>query len=212
MAEHTSPGAPVSARNTSGTDSSTDKGIVGRVREQATSQLNTQKDKATEGVASVAHAVRDTTQRLREEKHDTVARYVEQAADQVERFSERLKNKDVGELLNDAQRLARRQPALFVGGAFAVGLLGARFLKSSAPDDGGHAADWRSTAYGAPDYSTGYTGAGTSALGRAETPGSQATSNVYGNRVPGSANRASSQSRPSTGTRKDKDYPPTEGM
>ena len=46
-------------------------------------------------------------------------------------FSERLKNKDVTELLNDAQRLARRQPALFVGGAFALGLLGARFLKSS---------------------------------------------------------------------------------
>ena len=39
------------------------------------------------------------------------------------------------ELLSDAQQLARRRPALFVGAAFAIGVLGARFLKSSAADD-----------------------------------------------------------------------------
>jgi hypothetical protein len=60
-----------------------------------------------------------------------MANYIEQAADQIERFSTRLKQKDVGEILNDVQRIARRQPALFIGSAFALGLLGARFLKSS---------------------------------------------------------------------------------
>ena len=114
--------------------SSESGGIINRVREQASSQLNTQKNKATDGLGSVAHAVRETTQRLRDDHHDTVARYAEQAAEQIERFSQGLKNKDVGELMNDAQRLARRQPALFVGGAFALGLLGARFLKSSSPE------------------------------------------------------------------------------
>jgi len=29
------------------------------------------------------------------------------------------------------QRFARKQPALFVGSAFAIGVIGARFLKSS---------------------------------------------------------------------------------
>lgn len=108
-------------------------GIVERVRDRATAQLSSQKDKATEGLGSVASAVRQTTQTLRDQHHDTVAQYVEQAADQIERFSQRLKQKDVTELLDDAQRLARRQPALFVGGAFAIGLVAARFLKSSAP-------------------------------------------------------------------------------
>jgi hypothetical protein len=111
-------------------------GMVARVRERASAGLSTQKDRATEGLGSVAQAVRQSTERLREQKHDTAAQYVEQAADQIDRLTNRLRQKDVGELVQDAQRLARRRPALFIGGAFALGLVGARFLKSSPPDEG----------------------------------------------------------------------------
>ena len=110
------------------------RGIVGRVRDRAEAQLSTQKDRATDGLGSVAQAVRGSTQQLRAQQHDTIARYVEQAADQVERFARRLRDKDVGDLFREAQRLARRQPAVLIGSAFALGLIGARFLKSSAPD------------------------------------------------------------------------------
>jgi len=205
MAEQTRAGTlgSSSGTNQTGTSSGSNESIVGRVRDRATEQLNTQKNKATEGLGSVAHAVRDTTQRLRDENHDTVARFVEQAADQIERFSSGLKNKDVGELVNDAQRLARRQPALFVGGAFAVGLLSARFLKSSSPRDS------YDRPYGAlertDDYGSGYTG----------------STNAYGNRVPTSAGAAPTSST-STGTAggsqrttsasRGSDYKPTEGM
>ena len=195
-----SSGATQSATNTTGSGNT----IVGRVRDQATAQLNTQKNKATDGLGSVAHAVRDTTQRLRQENHDTVARYVEQAADQIERFSTRLKDRDVGELVNEAQRLARRQPALFVGGAFAVGLLGARFLKSSAQDD--------------DRYTRKY-----DALARTDIPATPTSVNAYGNQVPPSAgtattgraastaDRSSTRSR-STSATPGTDYKPTEGM
>ncbi len=131
----------------------TNSGLVGKVREQATAQLSSQKDKATEGLGSVAQAVRQTTQHLRDNQHETVAHYAEQAAEQIERFSQGLKNKDVGELMNDAQRLARRQPALFVGGAFALGLLGARFLKSSSPDNLDSYRGYGDTGYGGGNYS-----------------------------------------------------------
>ena len=144
MAEQSRAGTLGSTGERNQPTTSSGGGIVGRVRDQATSQLNTQKNRATDGLGSVAQAVRGTTDRLRDEHHDTVARYVEQAADHIERFSTRLKQKDVGELMGDAQRLARRQPALFIGGAFAIGLLGARFLKSSAP-----AADTPVRSYGA---------------------------------------------------------------
>jgi hypothetical protein len=63
--------------------------------------------------------------------HEAIAKYVEGAADQIEDWSRRLREKDVDALLSDVQRLARRQPAVFVGSAFALGLVGARFLKSS---------------------------------------------------------------------------------
>ena len=164
MAEHTSsptlgsrPGSDTT-NNRQTTSSGT--GIVDRVKEQAASQLSSQKDRATDGLGSVASAVRQTTQTLRDQKHDTVAGYVEQAADQIERLSERLKNKDVTELLDDAQHLARRQPALFVGGAFALGLVGARFLKSSSSrDDHDYRSEGTYGAYGSTSgaYGTGST-------------------------------------------------------
>lgn len=138
MAEHTRSstlGALPGSEYTTNQSQHSSTGIVDRVKERATAQLSTQKDKATEGLGTVASAVRQTTQSLRDQHHDTVAGYVEQAADQIERFSQRLKNKDVTELLDDAQLLARRQPALFIGGAFALGLVGARFLKSSSTRD-----------------------------------------------------------------------------
>ena len=107
------------------------EGLMAKVREGATAQLGTQKDRATDGLGSVAQAVRQTTQRLRDEQHDTIARYVDEAANQVERLANHLRGKDVGELLRDAQRFAQRRPAVFIGSAFAIGLLGARFIKSS---------------------------------------------------------------------------------
>lgn len=121
----------------------TSSGIAGKVKARATAQLATQKNRATDGLGTVASAVRQTSQHLREQQNETVAQYVEKAAEQLERFSNRLREKDVGELLQDAQRLARRQPALFIGGSFAVGLLAARFLKSSRPDGGGYAGGGR---------------------------------------------------------------------
>ena len=152
------PGTTGTATHSTDATSTNTSGIVGKVKEQATAQLSTQKNRATDGLGSVAQAVRQTTQHLRDNQNDTVARYAEQAADQIERFSERLRNKDVGELMNDAQQLARRQPALFVGGAFAIGLLGARFLKSSSPESRSYGS-YGGGSYGSGGYgSTNYGG------------------------------------------------------
>jgi hypothetical protein len=113
-------------------DSGRSTGIVGKAKERATAQLSTQKDRATDGLGSIARAVRQSTSSLRENQQETVAQYVEKAADHIERFSNTLREKDVDELLREAQQFARRRPALFIGGSFAVGLLAARFLKSSS--------------------------------------------------------------------------------
>jgi ElaB/YqjD/DUF883 family membrane-anchored ribosome-binding protein len=106
-------------------------GLMDKVRQGATSQLSTQKNMATDGIGTVAQAVRQASEQLRTQQHDTIAGYIDQAANQLEQFSTRLRDKDVGELMRDAQDFARRRPAVFIGSAFAVGLLGARFLKSS---------------------------------------------------------------------------------
>ena len=124
-----------------------------RVRDRATAQLSTQKDRATDGLGSVAQAVRQSTQHLRQNKQDAIANYVEKAADQIDRFSTQLRNRDVGELVNEVQRFARRQPALFVGSAFAIGVIGARFLKSSSDNRRDRALEpYGPSSHGTMDY------------------------------------------------------------
>src|SRR5829696_2191060 len=117
-------------------------GILNQVRDKATSQLNEQKTRATDSLGDVAQAVRQSTQHLREQQYDTVAQFVERAADQIERFSNHLRERDLNQLVGEAQRFARQQPAVFIGSSFAAGMLAARFIKASRPsrsfDDRGY--------------------------------------------------------------------------
>jgi len=134
------------AEPTTTAESSNRHGIIDEVRERAAAQLSSQKDRATDSLGSVIHAVRQTTGQLRSDKHDTIAGYIDQAADQIDRWSQRLREKDVNDIVRDVQQLARRQPAAFIGSAFALGLVGARFIKSSAERrerSGAYGEDWR---------------------------------------------------------------------
>mgnify|MGYP006146143683 CR=1 FL=1 len=47
----------------------------------------------------LANAVRQTTQQLRSDQHDTIAQYVDRAADQLEKFSANIRDKEIDELL-----------------------------------------------------------------------------------------------------------------
>lgn len=100
---------------------------------QATTRLDEQREQAAGGLQSVAHAFRQTGQHLREGNQAAIAGYVDQAAERLETVTGYLQKRDIGQLLSEVERFSRREPALFLGGAFTLGLLGARFLKSSTP-------------------------------------------------------------------------------
>ena len=55
----------------------------------------------------------------------------ERAAGQVERASRYVRRSELREMVRDLEELARRRPAVLVGGSFATGMLLARFFKSS---------------------------------------------------------------------------------
>jgi hypothetical protein len=131
--------------------------LMNTVKQRATAQLDTQKTRATDGLSVIASAVRRTTEQLRNEQHESIAEYVDRAADQIDHFSAGLRDKDVNELLQDARQFARRQPALFIGGSFAVGLLAARFLKSSQRDAHDRDAAEHDTYRSSKDYGYGST-------------------------------------------------------
>ena len=74
--------------------------VIDRVKQSATEQFTTQKDRGIDVLGSVTQAVRSSSQRLREEKHETIAGYVDQAVDQIESWSRRIKEKDLDELVD----------------------------------------------------------------------------------------------------------------
>lgn len=105
--------------------------IQQQVRKQAVSGLSGQKKVAADNLQSVAEAIRKTGNQLREQDQSAVAEYANNAAGQIERLSRYLRESDPEAMLGDVESYARRQPAVFVGGAFILGALGARFIRTS---------------------------------------------------------------------------------
>lgn len=138
--------------------------VVDQAKQQATSQLSSRKDQAVDSLGTVAQAFRQTGEHLRQSDQHGIAQYADKAAERVEQFTDQLRGKDVQTIVRDVERYARQQPAVFLGGAFVLGLLGARFLKSTAQRDSnnegsGHGYD-RGYGYGRgtryEDYRPGY--------------------------------------------------------
>jgi len=107
------------------------KDLAHQAEEQAKSALSSRKAQAATGLNDVAQAFRQTSNELNNQDKGMVAQYSNQVADRVEQLSTYLENKDVEEMIADAEDFARRQPELFIGGALVLGFLGARFLRSS---------------------------------------------------------------------------------
>lgn len=105
--------------------------LMGTVKQQASARLTGQVERATEGLNGASRAMAAVSQQLREQNQEMLAGYADQAAGQVRRAAGYLQGKDVEQLLTETERFARRQPMVFVGGAFTLGLLAARFLKTS---------------------------------------------------------------------------------
>lgn len=100
-----------------------------RAKDAVEHGLNAGKNQAVDRLNDVAHGLRTTGDQF--QGQETISHLVTRAADRVEDFANHLRNRDVTQLIDDVEDLARRQPAAFLSGAFAVGLLSARFLKSS---------------------------------------------------------------------------------
>ncbi|MBA3345367.1 MAG: hypothetical protein H0T44_08715 [Gemmatimonadales bacterium] len=102
-----------------------------QARERATSSLADSRKQAADQIGGIASAFQRTSEHLREEDQDRIAGLTDTLAQQVEQVATYLRDSDPRAMARDVENLARRQPALVYGAAFALGLLGARFFKSS---------------------------------------------------------------------------------
>jgi hypothetical protein len=102
-----------------------------QVEEAAISRAEEGRHRLAEGVHKLSEALRIGAREIREGDDDVTTEFVERLAEPVDRFSEYLERHDTRELAHNLEHFARRNQGLFLGGAFALGMLGARFLKSS---------------------------------------------------------------------------------
>jgi hypothetical protein len=125
-----------------------------RTRERLREQIDTRSTETGQQMSSTASALRQTAQRLRDDRQEPQAKLLEQVAERTERFGIYLTRTDGDRLLRDVERIARRRPWLVAGGTAVVGFLTARFTKASSSrrydangDDShpGAATDVRST-------------------------------------------------------------------
>jgi hypothetical protein len=174
--------APDQVQQSAGAVASQTKEAASQIKDQAkstaTGQLAVRKDQTAQGLNVVSSAVHDMSDRLRQNQQTaSYANYADQAANQIQRLSGYLQNRDVGQIVQEAQDWARREPVIAIGGAFVLGLVAARFLKSSGiqtrsanVNRGGYSPGyrynrqyyqtspntWNDPNYRDPGYGTGY--------------------------------------------------------
>jgi hypothetical protein len=105
--------------------------LVDKASDQARSRLDREKQNAALTLSSVATTLLQGGNQLRDDQQVMAGEYIERAAKQVERVAHYVQSADFGEMVDNVEDFARKRPAVFIGSAFAVGLLAARFLKSS---------------------------------------------------------------------------------
>jgi len=152
--------------------------MMDQARDQIKSSVITQKDRAAESLDSITSALLTMADTMNEQQHPMLGQCTSSAAELVDGVTGYLKARDVDEIIHDVEGYARRNPAVFLGTAFALGFMAARFLKSSSgatyarSDSSSQGTYDTQSSYGygamsgrtdlAPtDYGTGYSTVGT---------------------------------------------------
>ena len=118
--------------------------LVDQAQQVASAQANSQMTRAASLLDGVAQSLYETSTSMREQQPQ-IASVADQAASRVEGFSSYLRDHDMNDVVRDAESYARREPLIFLGAAFAVGFIAARFLKASSPSNGGSASNYDRT-------------------------------------------------------------------
>jgi hypothetical protein len=155
------------------TGSTESRSLMDRGKDQVRTRVDDGKARVARTLSSVASSLKTSSTDMQTGDAAAIGGVVERVADQIDRAADYLERSEMEDIVGGVERFARRNPALFIGAAFAVGVLGARFLKSSSraslPSyEGGTDAvgtfgdrEIPTTRIGGADLATGSTGTGT---------------------------------------------------
>jgi len=111
------------------------KAAVASAKEQAKDEVNARASQTQEDIADEVSGTSDALRKAASEVRDgspqgTAFSY---AAERLADVSDSIRNQDAGQVFDTVTQYARRHPIAFLGGAAALGMVAARFAKSSAP-------------------------------------------------------------------------------
>ncbi|MBA2264721.1 MAG: hypothetical protein H0W10_08670 [Chloroflexi bacterium] len=120
-------------------------------------QADRGRKQAASGIDKVAQTIRRVSTEM-ETEQPGIANAAQTAADQADRVAQYLRETDARQMISNVEEMARRQPLIFLGGAFLLGVAASRFIKAAGGASGQGQGD-QGGQYGRSGYSTSY-GAG----------------------------------------------------
>lgn len=126
--QHRNPAAPEDHLNTLQDDA---RAALASAREHGTAQFEQYRDTAAQQIETLAHGAQSAAEQLQEDDTFGLSHYVTDIAQNMTTLAGSLRGKSVDELIQQAGRMARDNPALFVTASVALGFGLSRFLKAS---------------------------------------------------------------------------------
>ncbi|GFM69238.1 hypothetical protein OH708_11420 [Pseudomonas capsici] len=122
---------------------------VDSTKQQGNAPFDQYRDTAADQIDNLANDAQSAASQISNNDTLGLSRYVSEIAQSLNGMAEKLRGKNTDELLQDAGRLARDNPMLFIGGSVALGLGLSRILKASIPaaDTPSSASDTSTAAY-----------------------------------------------------------------
>jgi hypothetical protein len=127
--------------STGGTPADRSATIGQRLREDSRQRIEATRRSAAERVEGIAEAFDAARSRL-DRTQPTLAAYTANLSENVERLARRLRDSSLEDLARDARQFAVRNPALFLLGSAAAGVVLARYLKLSFETDADSTRAW----------------------------------------------------------------------
>ncbi len=103
------------------------------LRRKGWSAVEQQRSSMASSISRIAGSLHRVADQFNSDGESTAAEYTHLVGRGLDKFSDRIREKDAGQLYRDVQDYARENPVIFMAGVIAVGFVATRFLRSSGP-------------------------------------------------------------------------------